>query len=94
LRAPQTLKGRYIKVLLHYITHDLCLHTEYLSVRLLVRRVGSGALHQGVPRQMNWQKYYALAAALAVQRGTNTIIYQDISTALVDATNDLSIWLA
>jgi len=31
----------------------------------------------------------ALAAALAVNIGNNEIIYQDILTALVDATNDL-----
>jgi len=33
----------------------------------------------------------ALVAALAVKSGNNKIIYQDISTALTDATNDLSV---
>jgi len=32
----------------------------------------------------------ALAAAMAVKGGNNEIIYQDILTALADATNDLS----
>ena len=33
---------------------------------------------------------FALAAALAVNSGNNKIIYQDILTALADATNDLT----
>jgi len=48
------------------------------------------ALHQGVPGQMLCRNTSALAAALAVKICNNTIIYQDISTALAIVTNDLS----
>jgi len=43
---------------------------------------------KGVPEKMPWEKYLPLAAALAVISGNNKIIYQDILTALADATND------
>jgi len=46
------------------------------------------APHQDVPGISPGRNASALAAVLAVESGSNKIIYQDILTALAEATND------